>query len=376
MNILQISFDKSFWDRNAPESTLQRQQKYLKELKKIYNNAKIFIVVINTSKEKFQLLDYGDLKIIPLNTNKFFFFFSFFRVLFKIIKKENINIIAPQSIFEDGWVSLLLAKIFKIQIVGQIHMDFLSEGFYNELGFLNKFRIFLAKKTLKYYDRIRVVSTPIKDNLIIYQLVDENKIFVNPVYVPVKELNYEKKYNKIKKILFVGRFVYAKNIFLWLEVTKEIKKNFKNVEFILAGDGELLEKTKNYAKKLNIYDSCKFLGNVKYENVAKLFYESDLFLLTSRYEGFGRVMVESYLNKTPVVSTKVSGANDIIINNETGFICELNDKKCLVDKCLKLLKNEKLAKSFGEKGYKYVKEKFNKDKLIKEWIEVLIGRNL
>jgi len=375
MNILQISFDKSFWDRNAPESTLQRQQEYLKVLKSYDNNAKIIIVVINTSHKKFEILNYDDLIIVPLNTTKIKFFYDFFINLSNLIKEYDINIISPQSIFEDGWLSLILAKYYKLQIVAQIHMDFLSKGYYDELGFVNKLRIAIAKKTLRYYDRIRVVSTKIKDKLIKYKLVEENKIFVNPVYVPIRELNYKKRPSSIKKILFVGRFVYPKNIFLWLEVASEVKKRFDSVEFILAGDGEDFEKAKEYAKKLKIYDSCKFLGSVSYENVAKLFYEADLLLLTSRYEGFGRVIVESYINKTPVVSTDVAGPSDIIIDGKTGFICELEDKKCLVDKCLKLLKDEKLAQNFANNGYKYVKGKFNKEKLIKDWINILVGED-
>jgi glycosyltransferase involved in cell wall biosynthesis len=96
-------------------------------------------------------------------------------------------------------------------------------------------------------------------------------------------------------------------------------------------------------------------------------------LLTSNYEGFGRVIVEAFANGLPVVSTYITGAEDIIIDGETGYLVE-RDINIIASRILDFINNEDKVISFGEKGYQYVKHHFDPEKLKKEWVVLLISQ--
>jgi glycosyltransferase involved in cell wall biosynthesis len=84
------------------------------------------------------------------------------------------------------------------------------------------------------------------------------------------------------------------------------------------------------------------------------------------------VIVEAYANRIPVVSTKITGAEDIIINGETGYLV-IPNVNIITEKLLELINNEEKILMFGDKGYQYVKHNFNPDKLKKEWVHLLVS---
>lgn len=111
------------------------------------------------------------------------------------------------------------------------------------------------------------------------------------------------------KICTVGRLGYQKNPQLF----NEIAKQFPNLQFTWIGDGEL----KNELTSKNI----KITGWQDRKNVLKLLNENDIFLLTSLWEGLPISLLEAmYLKKICIVSD-VIGNQDVIINEENGFLC-------------------------------------------------------
>ena len=70
-------------------------------------------------------------------------------------------------------------------------------------------------------------------------------------------------------------------------------------------------------------------------------------------------MLEAYALKKPVVATKVGGNPEIVLDGETGFLAPVQDPVKLSELILRLTQDATLRKEMGEKGYKYIKEKFN-----------------
>ena len=114
------------------------------------------------------------------------------------------------------------------------------------------------------------------------------------------------------------------------------------------------DKVEKMMESLKIKDNVIFEGHV--EDIIQYYYSSDIFVLPSNYEGRARVLVEAMACGMPVITTDVSGASDVIIEGENGFIVPGNNSKALAQKIVYLLENPELRKEMGERGKRYVKE--------------------
>ena len=88
----------------------------------------------------------------------------------------------------------------------------------------------------------------------------------------------------------------------------------------------------------------------------------DLFSLPSSGEGFGLVYIEAMNYRKPCIACEEGGQTDVVINNETGFLCKYNDTKCLSIKIIKLFKDNDLLKEFGQNGYSHFINNFTFEK--------------
>ena len=160
MKILSIGTDrKLFEDRSA---VLERSMGYASNVEELH------IVVFSLKKDNLCSRVTNNLYLYPTNSNsRFSYIVDAFFIGRKIIKdkflSENNTVISCQDPFETGVVGLLLKNFYKFSLQVQIHTDFLSFNFKNNL--LNKIRVFLAKFIIPRADGVRVVSDSIKKSL-------------------------------------------------------------------------------------------------------------------------------------------------------------------------------------------------------------------
>jgi glycosyltransferase involved in cell wall biosynthesis len=136
-------------------------------------------------------------------------------------------------------------------------------------------------------------------------------------------------------ILLVGRLVKQKNIKFAIDILKLChKKNFK-VDLIVIGEGELLDDLKRYSVRYGLSDYVKFLGNKN--NVNDYYRSAHATILTSDYEGFPNVLIESMSCGTPVVAHNCkSGPEELIVNGKNGFLVNFQNDSEFVDAILKI----------------------------------------
>lgn len=169
--------------------------------------------------------------------------------------------------------------------------------------------------------------------------------------------------NNIRIILAVGRFSFPKNYSNLLSAISILKEQL-NTHFILliAGDGELREEIEKLIKKLNISDNVILLGRRR--DIPELMSACDAFVLSSDYEGLPTVLIEALACQAHVVSTEVSGANEII--GEYGYIVPVKDSEKLAKAIIKVL-------NFKERnilGKNYAKDKFDLNIISKKWLDI------
>ena len=110
----------------------------------------------------------------------------------------------------------------------------------------------------------------------------------------------------------------------------------------ITGDNERehYRSLENSVRELGIADSVSFLGGVK--DISKVLAVSDVFVLPSRSEGYGKVLVEAMMSGLPCISTKVGCATDVIENRVNGLLVDRGNEKQLTDAMISLAKNPKL----------------------------------
>lgn len=191
-----------------------------------------------------------------------------------------------------------------------------------------------------------------------------------------KRAEFRKKYH-IKDdeiaIGIIGRLVPVKNHNFFLEAFNEAKNKTKHkIKAVIIGDGELKEDV--FAKaaelNLNINHSNPDLTDIIFTSwiteVDKALPGLEIIALTSLNEGTPVSLIEAQAAGVPIVSTRVGGIEDVVIENETAFLSSKTDVSEFTQQLLKLIENENLRKSFAEKGFQNVIEKFSYLRLAKD----------
>jgi len=132
-------------------------------------------------------------------------------------------------------------------------------------------------------------------------------------------------------IISVGRLSYQKDYKTSLLAFKKFNEKFDKSRYYILGEGIEFDTLVEFTKELKLEESVFFLGYV--ENPYPYIKDSDILLLTSLYEGFSNVILESLSLSIPVVATNSPGGNsEIIINGINGFLSPLqNPEKIAID---------------------------------------------
>jgi glycosyltransferase involved in cell wall biosynthesis len=158
----------------------------------------------------------------------------------------------------------------------------------------------------------------------------------------------------------VGRLYHRKGLEILLRSIPPVIQQFRNVKFAISGTGfkKKEESLRDLAKELEIEDYVTFLGYVPDEKLPDLYSGSDIFVLPAIYENFPFAILEAQATALPVISTKVGGIPEFLINNENGFLIDPGDPAQLTQRILTLLQDPKLAKKMGSQGRNLIEEKF------------------
>ena len=248
---------------------------------------------------------------------------------------------------------------------------------------------YMNRISIRYADKITVVSKVLKNDLIINHKAKNNKIY--PIYNFVDQ---EKIDNSIKEnnnhskntIITVGRLTNQKGHLALIHSFQYVVKEIKNAQLIILGQGPLEDKIKEEIKKLHLEKNIKLIGYQK--NPYIYMKKSTIFVLSSFYEGMPNVILEAMYCGLPIISTDCkSGPREIIepndyLKEETKDIsyCEFgilvpilknsNCEKSMANAIIKLMKDSKLRDIYSKKSQKRVKD-FTKKKIMKEWYIVL-----
>lgn len=304
IRVLQIGSDRSRRGILFPHTQAAKRQQAYAEL-----FGSVDIIAFSRRADGTQPYILDELRVYPTNSpNKLLYGWDAWHILRSIPKP---NIISVQDPFETGLLGLLFSKVVQVPLLVQVHTDFLSTE-YRKSSLLNRLRALIAPFVLRRATRIRVVSDRIRDSL---QAAGcgLQAITVLPMFVPtelfknavVPEELARKFALFTHRLLFVGRFEPEKNAALALESFAQSAP--QNACLIMVGDGSDRTRLERIAYDVGVKDRVFFEGLT---DAAPYYQLADLLLVTSRYEGFGVVIIEALASGTPVLSTDVGIARE------------------------------------------------------------------
>jgi glycosyltransferase involved in cell wall biosynthesis len=147
------------------------------------------------------------------------------------------------------------------------------------------------------------------------------------------------KDKKLKKIIAVGRLTYQKNFDNLIQAFQIVFEFDPTTRLIIIGEGEDFNMLNDLKNKLNLHDYVKFLGYKK--NPYKYIKNSDLFVMNSRWEGPGHVLIEAMCVGCPVITTDCdSGPSDTIKNGKYGLLVKSEEIQQLSESMIYALQNK------------------------------------
>lgn len=235
-----------------------------------------------------------------------------------IIQKENINVILnSNSITGYAMLPYIKSKYVNIPIIDYVHM----EEWYNRNGGYSRYSAMyesIIDKTLVCNENSRKILINHfgkKEDEVetVYIGVDENKF--NPERY--NKLELKKKYlgeTSNKKILsYICRISEQKRPMLLLQIIAKLKQKRQDFKVLVVGEGNLLNKMKEKAKELNVYDNIIFTGNIR--NIVEIYAISDLTINCSLKEGLALTSYESLSMGVPIVSSDVGGQKELLTSD-------------------------------------------------------------
>ena len=95
---------------------------------------------------------------------------------------------------------------------------------------------------------------------------------------------------------------------------------------------------------------------------------ADVFLLPSELESFGLAALEAQACEVPVIATRIGGIPEVVNDGESGFLSDVGDVEKMTKDTLRLLKDEKLRRAFGDRGRELAVQRYSTSKIIPQYI--------
>jgi len=281
----------------------------------------------------------------------------------KVIRRERPDIIHTHTA-KAGTLGRLAGILYRRKLVHTFHGHVLHSYF----GKIKTwFFIWIEKMLSLFTDRIITVSESLKRELVErFRIAPEKKFSVVELGFELDDLlKLEPRENSDHvNIGIVGRLTRVKNHEMLLRIAKKVKGVGCRVKFVIIGDGQLRRELENYAKELGIENIVEFRGWVK--DVAEIYRDMDILVLTSLNEGTPVSIIEAMASARPVVATDVGGVRDVVEDGKSGYLVKPGDERDFSEKLTGLINDRDRRVRFGEYGRKSVRERFSKERLIKD----------
>lgn len=292
----------------------------------------------------------------------------------KLIIKGNYHIIQSNLIHADLWTALIKLTINpKIKIVSVKHgYDPNYQAKYGyDFRYLKRGSFYWIERFTSHVANYNITISKGLYNVFVDNHISKRSNTKNIYYgLSFKESksNNVIKVNNDKYVLITGRLIACKGHSYLIKSWLVINKIYPELKLYIAGDGEMRNSLEKEVIDLGLKDIVVFLG---YLTDPHPIVESCIFTaVCTNWEGFGLILLESWLHKKPIIAFDAPAMNEIIDDGENGLLTKLNDVEDLASKIIFLYQNPELAKRYGENGYEKLNSYYTLKRMTDETEEV------
>lgn len=312
----------------------------------IYHYQVAIVTLNEKNKNPFYKFSKG-IKVYNIEIHKKLDYFSvYFDGILSAVRDFNPDII---SVCDDGlkglYIPFWLRHGYK-KIIYERHVSKMV-SMNNKMSVKDKILSNLMSFGAKKFDKFVLLT---EDNIKEWDGVCNKAVIPNPLSMICKE----KSTVKNNQIIVVGRLEYQKGYDLLLNIWKNIEREFPNWKLKIYGKGSL---------KKEILDNINFLKLSNIElldpipDIEKAYIESSIYVMTSRYEGFGMVLIEAMCCGLPCIAFDCPcGPKEIIQNGKNGFLIPMNNLDLFERELKKLMSNYDLRCKMGEEAIDSIKK--------------------
>jgi len=292
--------------------------------------------------------------------------------IYKLYKKIKPDVVLNYTIKPNiyGNIACNILGIKTINNISGLGTVFIKKTFITQIvKYL--YRYSLSKSSKVFFQNKDDMNLFLKNNLVkdkICELIPGSGIDLDK-FKPIKTIQKSDNF----KFLLIARLLWDKGIGEYIDATREIKKKYKNIDFLIVGaiwednptaiSKEQIEEWENQAL-------ISYLGttdNIK-EEIAKI----DCIVLPSYREGTSRTLLEAAAMEKPIITTDVPGCREVVDDGINGYLCKVRDSKDLANKMKKILKlSTKNQLEMGKRGREKMIHEFNEKIVIKSYLEAI-----
>lgn len=302
-------------------------------------------------------------RLVMTRKRLLFFYLRVFWILFK--RQWAVDVIQGIQLHSNGGLAAKLARIFGKKCVIKV----VSSGFYGDLALFSGMPM---SSRLNQWVRTANAFVTLNDD-VMRDLVRSGlpkarmrKIIDGVDTGHFRPLGSPEGRHKARRslglgdkrlVLFIGRLNEENNLDVLMLAWQKVSANVPDARLVIMGDGVLRQPLESYGHQLGIDRSLKFMGLPP--DTAPYYQSADVFVYPARSIAVATSVIEAMSCGVPVVTSRIAGTSDIMVENETGILCEPGDVRGLATALVYLLQNEQDSENMGRTARLRVEKNFS-----------------
>jgi len=303
--------------------------------------------------------------------------------VWRIVRKEKIEVILLHHVLPVGYVGLILKKI-----TGVPYLIF-SHGTDLLMGTRTPWKKKMMSMVANHSTQLVFNSQSLKDRfLLIFPEFESKSIVVYPcpdrdfsTFPSFSELHKLKEQYALegkKVILSIARFDEGKGMPHLIRLLPDVLKKVPNAVWLLIGDGPKKAEAMKLIHDEALQNVVRYVGPLPHDKLKPFYYSADVFVLLlhpdeGREEGLGMVFLEAAACGIPAVAGKSGGVEEAVIHTETGLVFDVRrDVKAITEGIVQILSHSEFGHQLGRQAQERMQTSFKWEHQVgrlKPWIE-------
>ncbi|MFA5858325.1 MAG: glycosyltransferase family 4 protein [Elusimicrobiota bacterium] len=290
--------------------------------------------------------------------------------LYKVLKK-NMPVVVHTHSSKAGILGRIAAWVAGVPVIVHTYHGFGFHDFQNPI--VKVLYVLIEKFTSGFTDKLVTVAKDNIEKALSSGIGKREQYAVIRSGIPVGKYKgivvdviEEKKKLGLKPedrvVTTIGPFKPQKNLVDMIKSAKLASEKVGNIKYLFIGDGEQRGMIESLIAELKLENTVKLLGWRK--DVGQLLKITDVFAMSSLWEGLPRSILEAMACAKPVVAYAVDGVKEIVIPDKTGYLIEPKDYRTLAEKVVYLIQNNELAQQYGTAGSELINREYDIDYMV------------